>query len=234
VWSDWAGAQPSFTRFGFDGFRWLRDGSPIAGQTTSTYMPVAADLGHQLACSQAGTYTLFPVTASATSAPVLVRDVRAPVLSLPGTITTDATSPAGAVVSFAASASDDVDASPTVNCSPASGATFPIGTATVACNSTDTAGNTASGSFLIVVEGASAQLSDLAVEVHSLGRQQRLESTVALAQLFVAHGSLRLACLTLVAFNFEVRLQGAGGRIVKAEADTLVADANRIRATLGC
>jgi streptogramin lyase len=234
VWSDWAGAQPSFTRFGFDGFRWLRDGSPIAGETASTYTPGTADLGHQLACSQTGTYTLFPVTASATSAPALVRDVRAPLLTLPGTITTDSTSPAGAVVSFATSASDDVDTILTVNCSPASGATFPIGTTTVTCSSTDAAGNTASASFQIAVKGAAAQLADLVVEVHNIGRQQGLEATVAVAQLFVAHGSRALACLTLVAFNVEVRSQQAGRRIAKAQADTLVADANRIRATLGC
>jgi streptogramin lyase len=234
VWSDWAGAQPSFTRFGFDGFRWLRDGSPIAGQTASTYTPSAADLGHQLACSQTGTYTLFPVTESATSVPVLVRDVSAPVLSLPSTITADATSPAGAVVSFTASASDDVDSGPTVSCSPASGATFPIGTTNVACSSTDAAGNTADGSFQIVVLGASAQLVDLAVELHNIGHQQGLEATVTIAQVLVARGSRGLGCLTLVAFNVEVRVQQAGRRIAKAQADTLVEDTNRIRATLGC
>ena len=33
VWSSWAGQQPSHSAFGFDGYQWLLDGSPIAGAT---------------------------------------------------------------------------------------------------------------------------------------------------------------------------------------------------------
>ena len=32
VWSTWAGQQPSHSAFGFDGYQWLLDGSPIAGR----------------------------------------------------------------------------------------------------------------------------------------------------------------------------------------------------------
>src|SRR5207248_11517272 len=51
-WSRWAGEKPSRTRFGFDGYRWLRDGVAIAGETARTYEPTAADDGHELSCSQ--------------------------------------------------------------------------------------------------------------------------------------------------------------------------------------
>jgi len=234
VWADWAGAQPSFTRFGFDGFRWLRDGAPIAGQTSAHYAPTVGDLGHALSCSQTGTYLLFPVTATATSTGVTVRDVTAPTLSLPATITVDATSPQGAVVTYTASAADDVDASSTVVCEPASGATFPIGTTTVECSATDAAGNTATGSFSVVVLGAAAQLADLADSVEDVGRHHGLSATVAVARLLVAHGRSGAACAVLVAFEIEVRAQQFAHFIPKARADALVADARRIRAVLGC
>src|SRR5438093_1260167 len=39
VWSAWAGQQPSHSAFGFDGYQWLLDGSPIAGQTGPSYTP---------------------------------------------------------------------------------------------------------------------------------------------------------------------------------------------------
>lgn len=49
-WSDWAGYSPYTALYPFDGYAWLRDGNPIAGQTTPTYTPSAADAGHQLTC----------------------------------------------------------------------------------------------------------------------------------------------------------------------------------------
>jgi streptogramin lyase len=73
VWSTWAGQQPSYSAFGFDGYQWLLDGSPIAGQTGTSYTPTAADAGHQLSCSVKVTYPLLVVTVSATSAAVLVK-----------------------------------------------------------------------------------------------------------------------------------------------------------------
>jgi hypothetical protein len=73
-WSTWAGYAPSASLYPFDGYTWLRDGSPIAGQTASTYSPTAADVGHQLACRLTATYPLpFSVTATATSAAITVQ-----------------------------------------------------------------------------------------------------------------------------------------------------------------
>jgi streptogramin lyase len=73
AWNDWAGAQPSHTAFGFDGYQWLLDGTAIAGATAQTYSPTSGDVGHQLACSAKVTYTLFPTTVTATSAAVPVQ-----------------------------------------------------------------------------------------------------------------------------------------------------------------
>ncbi|WP_377645149.1 HYR domain-containing protein [Oryzobacter terrae] len=76
-----------------------------------------------------------------TSFVVRVVDTTAPELDVPGDITTEATSAAGAVVAFTATATDTVDDSPTVVCAPPSGGLFPVGGSTVSCTATDAAGN---------------------------------------------------------------------------------------------
>ncbi|MGZ6661787.1 MAG: HYR domain-containing protein, partial [Solirubrobacteraceae bacterium] len=67
-------------------------------------------------------------------------------------MTVEATSAAGAVVNFSASASDIVDGSITPSCSPGSGSTFAFGTTTVTCSATDTHGNPGSASFHVTVQ----------------------------------------------------------------------------------
>lgn len=78
-------------------------------------------------------------------------DTTPPVLTVPANITTEATSPAGAVVTYTATATDNADPAPTVSCSPASGGTFALGTTTVSCTATDASGNSSTGSFLVSV-----------------------------------------------------------------------------------
>ena len=87
---------------------------------------------------------------------VVVTDTTAPSLSLPGKITAQATSPAGAAVSYTATASDLVDGPVTPSCSPESGATFAIGSTSVSCTATDAHGNSSSGSFSVVVSDGAA------------------------------------------------------------------------------
>jgi hypothetical protein len=87
---------------------------------------------------------------------VTVVDATAPVLALPPDQTAEATSPAGASVTFTTSASDIVDGSVSVNCDHASGDTFPLGTTTVSCSATDTAGNPTTGSFDVTVVDTTA------------------------------------------------------------------------------
>jgi streptogramin lyase len=72
TWSSWADRQPSHSAYGFDGYRWRLDGNPIAGASGSSYTPTVADAGHLLSCRVTVTYTLFPVTVSATSTAVHV------------------------------------------------------------------------------------------------------------------------------------------------------------------
>jgi hypothetical protein len=87
---------------------------------------------------------------------VLVQDTTPPALSLPADIVAEATSAAGAAVPFAGTASDLVSGSVPVLLTPASGATFPLGTSTVNATATDAAGNTAAGHFTVTVRDTTA------------------------------------------------------------------------------
>jgi|GEM_PF-5900655 len=88
----------------------------------------------------------------ATSDPISVTiDNTAPTLNLPKDITMEATNHDGEIINFETSASDVNPENPTVTCDPASGSTFKLGTTTVSCTATDTAGNTATGSFNIKI-----------------------------------------------------------------------------------
>jgi streptogramin lyase len=78
-WSDWSGYTARAGLYSFDGYAWLRDGNPIPGQTTPTYTPTGADLGHELACRATVTYPLpFQLTATATSPAITIQPAPPP------------------------------------------------------------------------------------------------------------------------------------------------------------
>ena len=85
---------------------------------------------------------------------VTVRDTTAPALALPASVAATATSASGAVVTYAATATDKVDGARPITCTPASGSTFAVGATTVSCSSADTRLNTATGSFVVTVAKA--------------------------------------------------------------------------------
>ena len=78
-------------------------------------------------------------------------DTKAPGVTIPGSMTVLATSPAGAVITFAATAADFTDGEVPVTCTPASGATFPIGTSKVTCVAADKKGNRTTATFNVTV-----------------------------------------------------------------------------------
>ncbi|HEV8383540.1 MAG TPA: HYR domain-containing protein [Candidatus Acidoferrales bacterium] len=78
-------------------------------------------------------------------------DTTPPVLTLPANIVVQASSSSGAVVSFSATANDNVDGSVPITCVPPSGSTFAVGTTTVNCSATDASNNSAAGSFSVTV-----------------------------------------------------------------------------------
>lgn len=156
-----------------------------------------------------------------------------PSLDLPADITVDATSPAGATVTYSVTATDDNDPSPEIVCSSASASTFPIGTTVVSCTATDDGGLTDSGTFSVTVVGADAQLDDLLLAVDGVGPGRSLAAKVRNAQAALARGDTGAACNVLGAFVNEVQAQ-SGNSLTTDEAAELVADATRIRAVLGC
>jgi hypothetical protein len=74
-----------------------------------------------------------------------------PVVEVPADITEYATGLDGAQVTYSATATDNVHGDVPVDCSPASGSTFPVGTTQVNCSATDGAGNEATKTFNVSV-----------------------------------------------------------------------------------
>ncbi|HEY0141630.1 MAG TPA: HYR domain-containing protein [Thermoanaerobaculia bacterium] len=77
---------------------------------------------------------------------VLVTDATPPVVTVPGDMISDES-----VVTFTASATDDLDGDVAVICSPASGSSFSQGTTIVTCRAYDSHFNQGSASFAVVV-----------------------------------------------------------------------------------
>ena len=77
-------------------------------------------------------------------------DRTAPALHRPTPIARPAGADGTVVVNYAAWATD-ANGTPSVSCTPASGTAFAVGNTTVQCTSTDVAGNSASGQFLVSV-----------------------------------------------------------------------------------
>jgi hypothetical protein len=162
-----------------------------------------------------------------------VSDATAPVISVPALVTVDATGPTGAAVSYSASATDDVDGSVVVSCSPATGSTFPIGQTSVTCEANDAAGNLAQAGFSVHVKGVAEQLDGLAAAVVGVGPGDSLADKAADVQAALGEGDLAKACESLRALVNQVRAQ-SGKSLTSDQTAALIAAADRIRAVLSC
>jgi streptogramin lyase len=204
---------------------------------------VSSFIGHEILRYDGSSGVLIDIFASGNGLAnprLMVNDTVPPVLTLPGNITMDATSPAGAAVNYTVTAKDNADPDPKVSCTPP-GATFPIGTTTVTCTATDASGNSSTpGSFTVTVNGALAQLSNLIaiVGVYSnpfLGITNSLATKLqnAIDALNAMNkGSELSACNSLSAFINEAQAQS--GKKLMPDGAQLIASAIQIRAVLGC
>jgi hypothetical protein len=129
-------------------------------------------------------------TASCTQT-IQVVDTVPPSIVCPADITVDATSAAGAVVNFAATASDTCDPLPAVTYSQDPGTTFVIGTTIVTSTATDCSGNADSCTFTIKVRGPRAIEMDVLAQLPAL--QAMLSSMDERRQLYIAVRMLTLA-----------------------------------------
>jgi hypothetical protein len=172
---------------------------------------------------------------------VTIVDTTAPILLVPTSVSVDATSSTGALVSWTTSATDIVDASPRVSCSPPAGSFFVIGDTPVTCTAADASGNrTQPQRFTVHVKAASEQISDVVATVQALDAKQGVvESLDAKLQNVLdaltsaKAGDKASACKKLDAFIGEVQAQ-TGKALTQADADSLIADARRIKAVIGC
>ena len=122
-----------------------------------------------------------------------------------------------------------------------SGAIFAIGSSTVSCTATDQIGNASSGSFMVTVLGAKEQLARLIEKVvNASGLPPALKSQlISKLQSLVASfdpanaKQKQAACVALNVFKGAVAAFSGRG-IPPAQAAAWIADANRIRAVLGC
>ena len=90
-----------------------------------------------------------------------VQDTSAPAIDSHADVTEEATGPDGATVDYTdQDATDAVDDSVDVNCTPAPGSTFELGTTTVTCSATDAAGNSSQSTFKVTVEDTTAPTLD--------------------------------------------------------------------------
>ena len=182
------------------------------------------------------------VTCSATSGGgtttktvVIKRDVTRPTLTLVSPAPVNANQPGGAIVTFTASASDNVDPNPIISCVPLSGSLFAAGQTTVTCTATNAAGLSASGTLTVTVVGSAQQTSDLITVVASLPPTPGGSLGTKLQQILanINSGNTAGACTTLRAFLNEVSAQ-SGKTISAADAARLTQAAQTIQSSLGC
>jgi hypothetical protein len=178
--------------------------------------------------SAAGTHTV------ALSGTGVITDATPPTLDLPADIVVDAVDPTGAAVSYTVTATDAESTVVSIDCSPASGSLFPIGTTTVSCTATDSRGNTsAPGTFDVTVQGGAGQLDDLLADVQGVGPGRSLAAKVESARAALAAGDTAGACAALDSLLAEVRAQ-SDKKIPVAQAQAITADATRIKTVIGC
>lgn len=160
--------------------------------------------------------------------------------NVPANMTVNATSPAGAVVTYTTPTVVDEDSPlPVVSCAPSSGATFATGTTTVTCTVSDgdDTNSPASASFMVTVQGAAPQVSALITTVNSFGLADGLQNSydqqLRAVQQDLSASNPAQACVDLSIFISHVQAQ-SGKALTATQAAQLVTAAQQIQAVLGC
>jgi hypothetical protein len=124
--------------------------------TVATY-DVTATFSNAAAFYTDGAGAIPPAATIATATVAVTNN--APTFTSPANLSLPATSAAGRAVTFTATGSDIEDGTLTADCAVRSGDTFPLGTTTLDCTVTDSAGAQASGSFDISITNSAPTLS---------------------------------------------------------------------------
>ncbi len=172
---------------------------------------------------------------------IVIKDTGVPSINCSPSVTTNAVSPNGVNVSFAAPVVTDNCGGYSVTTSRASGSLFAIGTTTVTNRVINIGGITNFCTFTVKVDSASEQVSALIALVNSMsidhgvngGIQNALGSNLSDAQSALSAHKTASACSDLEDFIGLASAQ-SGKHLTVAEAKLLIANATRIRAVIGC
>jgi hypothetical protein len=226
------------------------------GGATVTYTkPTAADTvsGATTVNCAAASGSTFPlghttVTCTSTDAAantatstfdIHVRDTTAPVITVPADFSVQASSSSGIVVTFATSATDTVDGTDPVICSPASGTLFPVGHTVVTCTTQDNAGNSSTQTLDVFVttsqsiyDGAMSML-DVLSTLNGLHLSQSvynsLRSQLITAGMSWINGDAVGACVDFNIFDASAQAQLSVGQYSQVAASITAT-----RQTIGC
>jgi hypothetical protein len=170
-------------------------------------------------------------TAAATQA-ITVLDREAPTITVPASITVNATSPSGAIANYRTLFNDNVLVT-SASCVPASGSMFPMGSTPVACTASDAAGNTASRGFTVTVVGPEQQLGNLITYVLTLDLPNGTANPLV-AQLRSAFrtNNNHVSCTKMSDFIDMAVKKGAP--ITGDELSYMTGEATRIMGAMGC
>lgn len=180
---------------------------------------------------------------------VTVKDLEAPTITLPASITVNATSPYGALVSFAGFGHDNVGVT-SFSCTRVSGTKFPIGWTSVSCSAVDAAGNkSAPASLWVNVLGAPQQIANLIASIRAVlptggewddkhyndwrRSHRRNELQVALSSALVSSRYPRNACPALDVIAAIVK-DNTPSVFPVADGTQIRADISRIKNVIGC
>lgn len=164
-------------------------------------------------------------------------DSTPPVLILPANMTVVADSLNETIVTYTVSASDNTDPSVEVTCDPASGSSFLVGTTTVNCAATDSAGNTIHGSFdITVITPADAVIALLEEVEENIGESSAAATLKQIASLLTDGNTNNdgAVCNKLNAFIGIVQQKRDQGKLTEDEANGLISQAQIIQASLAC
>jgi hypothetical protein len=168
---------------------------------------------------------------------VVIKDTLLPSISCPPNVTTNAVSPGGVNVTFAAPVVSDNCGGVIVTSSRASGSLFAIGTTVVTNRVINGGGHTNLCTFTVRVKGAKDQINDLIVLVSGLpiqpGTKIGLVFELIEAQWDLDKGRTSNACGELKDFIALVSAQ-KGKKLTVAQVTLLTGEATRIRAVLAC
>jgi hypothetical protein len=137
--------------------------------------------------------------------PVPLPDLVAPLITAPNIVLAEASSAAGGILTFAASATDALDGAVPVTCSLPSGSVRPLGFGTITCQATDSAGNTATKTLVTVVADSTPPVLSLPAAITITGASWSGTNVTYAASAFDAVSGIRpVSCVPVSGSRFKL------------------------------